>query len=362
MELKQVVQEFMLTPAPSGYESRMAYSLKEKLGLYTNHVTMDRAGNVISTFEGTDPQGPKLMVFAHMDQLGFIVRKIEKNGLIQVDRMGGIPEKVLPALRVLIFGIDGQLVRGVIGVKSHHMTPADEKYKVELVTNLFIDIGASNENQVIEAGIHIGCPVIYEPSYQEMMNDRVCGTAVDNRCGCAVLVETARQLSARQHAASVYLVGTVWEEFNIRGAVFAARAIKPDLAICIDVTMSGDTPELAAKFDIGKGRGPAVSMYNFHGRGTLNGCIGHQGLYRLALRCAEENKIPLQEFATLGMLTDAAYVQMEHQYIGCLDMGYPASYTHTPIESADLKDVQNLADLVTIMVCTLNRDFPVGRF
>ena len=361
-QLKQNVRKFMLTPAPSGYESRMAYLLKDKLAKYAGQVEMDRAGNVISTFAGTDPEAPTLMVFCHMDQLGFIVRKIENNGLIQVDRMGGIPEKVLPALRVLILGIDGQQTRGVIGVKSHHMTPADEKYKVELVTNLYIDIGANSAEQVRSAGIHVGCPVIYEPSFEEMLNDRVCGTAVDNRCSCGALVEIARQLSSRQHASTVYLVGTVWEEFNIRGAVFAARAVKPDLAICMDVTMSGDTPELAAKFETGMGKGPAVGMYNFHGRGTLNGCIGHQGLYRLALRCAEENGIPLQEFATVGMLTDAAYVQMENQYVGCLDMGFPARYTHTPIESADLKDVKRLADLVTHMACALNRDFRPGRY
>lgn len=362
MELKQVVKEFMLTPAPSGYESKMAYAMKGHLEPYADEVTIDRAGNVIGTFNGTDPEAPKLMVFAHLDQLGFIVRKIEKNGLIQVDRMGGIPEKVLPALKVLVAGIDGQYTLGAIGVKSHHVTPPEEKYKVDLVTNLFIDIGANSEEQVKACGIRVGCPAIYEPCFQELLNNRVCGTAVDNRCGCAALVEIARQLSEKQHASTVYIVGTVWEEFNIRGAVFAARAVKPDLAICLDVTMSGDTPELAAKYDIGMGRGCAVGMYNFHGRGTLNGTIGHQGLYRLALKCAEENSIPLQEFATLGMLTDAAYVQMENGYVGCLDMGFPARYTHTPIENADLTDVQALADLVTVMACALDKDFHVGRY
>ena len=137
------------------------------------------------------------------------------------------------------------------------------------------------------------------------MNHHVCGTAVDNRCGCAALVSIGEQLKGIKHKSDIYLVGTVWEEFNIRGAVFAARKVKPDLAICMDVTMSGDTSDLSGKYDIGLGRGAAVGMYNFHGRGTLNGCIGHQGLYRLALKCAEQNQIPLQEFATLGMLTDA---------------------------------------------------------
>lgn len=362
MRLRDVVKEFMLLPAASGYEKNMAYAMKHYLGAFADEVHMDRAGNVIGRFAGTDSLAPRIMIFAHMDQLGFIVRKIQHDGFIQVDRMGGIPEKVLPALKLSIAGIDGEYTTGVIGVKSHHQATAEEKYKVDVVTSLLIDIGADSAEQVKEAGIRVGCPAIYEPNFVELKNNRVCGTAVDNRCGCGAIVSIAEQLKTRKHKADIYLVGTVWEEFNIRGAIFAARAVKPDLAICLDVTMSGDTPDLSGKYDIGLGRGAAVGMYNFHGRGTLNGCIGHQGLYRHALRCAEVNNIPLQEFATLGMLTDAAYVQMEGNYIGCIDMGYPARYTHTPSECADLSDIQYLADLVAIMAAEIDGTFPVGRF
>lgn len=362
MKLRDVVKEFMLLPAASGYEKKMAYAMKSHLEACADQVEIDRAGNIIGKFAGTDSLAPRIMIFAHMDQLGFIVRKIEKDGFIQVDRMGGIPEKVLPALKLSIAGIDGEYTTGVIGVKSHHQATAEEKYKVDLVTSLLIDIGASSADQVKAAGIRVGCPAIYQPNFTELMNHHVCGTAVDNRCGCAALVSIGEQLKGIKHKSDIYLVGTVWEEFNIRGAVFAARKVKPDLAICMDVTMSGDTSDLSGKYDIGLGRGAAVGMYNFHGRGTLNGCIGHQGLYRLALKCAEQNQIPLQEFATLGMLTDAAYVQMEGNYIGCIDMGFPARYTHTPSECADLTDVQHLADLVTIMASEIDAAFPVGRF
>lgn len=362
MELRDILREFMLLPAPSGYEKEMAYAMKAHMEEYADETEIDRAGNMIARFKGTDSLAPRVMVFAHMDQLGFIVRKIEKDGFIQVDRMGGIPEKVLPSLKLSIAGIDGNYTTGVIGVKSHHQSTPEEKYKVDLVTNLLIDIGAESDKEVLEAGIHVGCPAIYKPNFTELKNGHICGAAVDNRGGCAALVSIAEQLKGIQHDADIYLVGTVWEEFNIRGAVFAARKIKPDLAICMDVTMSGDTPDLAGKYNIGLGQGAAVGMYNFHGRGTLNGCIGHQGLYKHALSCAEKNHIPLQEFATLGMLTDSAYVQMEGNYIGCIDMGYPARYTHTPSECASILDIRNLADLVTIMAAEVGRSFPVGRF
>lgn len=361
-DLRQIAKEFMLLEAPSGYEEKMAYAMKAHLERYSDDVKIDRAGNVIARFAGEDPAAPTIMVFAHMDQLGFIVRKIEKNGLIQVDRMGGIPEKVLPALKLSVRGIDGNYTTGVFGVKSHHQATAEEKYKVDVVTSLFVDIGASSEEEVKALGIRVGCPVIYEPCFYELKNDRICGTAVDNRCGCTALVSVAEQISKRKHDATICLVGTVWEEFNIRGAVFAARAVKPDLAIGMDVVMCGDTPDLSGKYDVGFGKGAAVGLYNFHGRGTLNGCIGHAGLYKHALKCAEEKELKVQEFASLGMLTDTAYVQMENNYVGCLDMGFPARYTHTPSECADLKDVAALADLVSAMVVTIGADFQISRY
>lgn len=362
MVIEQVIQEFMLQPAPSGYEKRMALAMKRHLEAFTPKVEIDRAGNVIAAFAGSNPSAPRVMVFAHMDQLGFIVRKIEETGLIQVDRMGGIPEKVLPALNVLLMGIDGTLTEGVIGVKSHHTTSAEEKYKVDVVTSLFIDIGAHSADEVYQRGIHVGCPVVYRPQFQRLLNGQVCGTAVDNRCGCAALVSIAEQLGECTHEATIYLVGTVWEEFNIRGAVFAARAIQPDLAIGLDVVFAGDTPDLSNRYALRLGGGPAVGLYNFHGRGTLNGCIGHRGLYLHALETAKQTGLPLQEFASLGMLTDTAYVQMEGNYVGCLDMGFPCRYTHTPIESACISDIQQLAMLAASMVCTIGEGFPVGRF
>ena len=361
MELNNVLKEFMLLPSPSGYEKPMALAMKKHMEKYSKDVTIDRAGNVLAVFPGTNPKAPRVMVFAHMDQLGFIVRKIEKNGLIQVDRMGGIPEKVLPALNLVFMGIDGQLTEGVIGVKSHHTTSADEKYKVDVVTSLLIDIGAADDEEVRSRGIRVGCPAIYRPQFNSLLQGHVSGTAIDNRGGCAALVSIAQQLSETEHA-TVCVVGTVWEEFNIRGAVFAARRFQPDLAIALDVVFAGDTPDLSGKYDVKMGKGPAVGMYNFHGRGTLNGTIGHKGLYMHALKSAKEKGLPLQVFASLGMLTDAAYVQMEGQYVGCLDMGFPCRYTHTPIESAVVSDIEGLADLVVQMLLGMDETFPVGRF
>ena len=357
-----LAERFMLAEAASGYERRMAHLLKESLEPLADEVCIDRIGNVIAKITGADSASPVVMIFAHMDQLGFIVRKIEESGLIQVDRLGGIPEKVLPALQVSVANLDGQYLPGVIGVKSHHATAAEEKYQVDAVTSLFVDIGAPDKRRVLDAGVRVGCPIIYKPSFQRLMGDRVCGTAVDDRCGLVAMVDVAQRLREERPRSTVCLVGGVMEEFNLRGAVIAARSVAPDIAICLDITLSGDTPDLASKYDVRLGKGPTVTLYNFHGRGTLNGNLAHRGLYRLALSCAEREGLGIQEFSSIGLLTETAYIQLEREYVACLDMGFPARYAHSPIECCDMKDVKGLAAVVASMILAIGPDFPLGRY
>jgi putative aminopeptidase FrvX len=362
MKLETTLKEFMLLPAPSGYEKEMAYAMKKELSAYSGSVSIDRTGNVIAKFEGTDKNAPAVMVYAHMDQLGFIVRKIEDDGYLQVDRLGGIPEKVLPGLSLLIRSEDGAFHPGVIGMKSHHAMPPEEKLKVDLITSLSIDIGAKSSEEVRSKGIEVGCPAVYAPSFQKLMNDRICGTSLDNRGGCACLVYIASKLKNLSIKPDVYLVGTVWEEFNLRGAMMAARAINPEIAICLDVVLSGDTPDLKTKYNTALGNGAALTLYTFHGRGTLNGTLAHEGLRNLALSAAKEDSIPLQRFASLGILTDSSYLQFENKGIASVELGYPARYTHTPVETADLNDIRNLGDLVSGMLKRIDSNFNINRY
>jgi putative aminopeptidase FrvX len=160
----------------------------------------------------------------------------------------------------------------------------------------------------------------------------------------------------------VYLVATVWEEFNLRGAMMAARTVKPDLAVMLDVTLAGDTHDLKSRFDDVLGGGPCVSLYSFHGRGTLNGTLPHEPLFRLAKRAAAEEGIPLQRFAALGIITDAAYLQLEQDGVACLEMGFPARYTHTPVEVCDAGDIVLLAKLVASMTRRIGPDFSLNRY
>ena len=350
MDFTKVLRELCLAPAPSGYEKECSEVLSKALAPYVDEVTIDRVGNTICTVKGTNEKAPTIMAYAHLDTLGFIVRRIEADGFLWVDRLGGIPEKVLPGLQLLIRNTQGEYLPGVFGNKAHHAASAEEKYKVDPVTSLYVDIGASSREEVEAQNIHVGCPVIYRPQFTKLGKDLVCGTALDDRGGLAAMIKAASILSENPPECTVHFVGTVWEEFNIRGAVFAARALKPDIAFGLDVVLSGDTPDLKQRFDNVLGSGPTVNYYSFHGRGTLNGMIPHEGLTKLALLCAKEEGIPVQRFASLGIITESAYVQMEGRGIACLDLGFPARYTHTPIEVASISDMKNLGLLLAALI------------
>jgi putative aminopeptidase FrvX len=362
MNMYEILRNLCLAPAPSGYEKNAAKIFAAEVTKYADYVYLDKMGSVIAKIEGTDPQAPIVMAYAHLDQLGFIVRKINRDGYLQVDRLGGIPEKVLPALRLAIRTKNGDFIPGVFGNKAHHAASDDEKYKVDVVTSLYIDIGASSEQEARDLGVDIGCPIIYEPSFSRLGKDKVCGTALDDRGGLAALLYAANQLSEHRPACTVYIVGTVWEEFNIRGAVFAARAIKPDVAIGLDVILAGDTPDLCDSYQNALGNGPTVNLYNFHGRGTLNGMIPNENLVRLAEKAAEDNCIPHQRFSSLGIITESAYIQMEFNGIVCIDLGLPARYTHSPIEVVSLLDIVNLGKLVASMITELKAGYPLTRY
>lgn len=362
MDYKDLMKEFMLIGAPSGYEKNMAYRLKEEFEKTADHVFIDRIGNVIAKYQGTDPSAPVIMVFAHLDSLGFIVRRIEPDGFIQVDRLGGIPEKVLPGLSVQIITKNGQAIDGVFGNKSHHAAAESDKYKVDLVTSLFIDVGAVSSEQVRELNIDIGCPVVYTPQFKKLSGDFICGTSIDNRGGLLGMVAAANELKKTSHAATVFFVGTVWEEFNLRGAMMAARSVKPDISICLDVVLAGDTPDLKQRYEDRCGKGPAVVLYSFHGRGTLNGLLPHAGLVELAEKTAEEEGIPLQRFASLGILTDSSYIQLEGQGVAAVDLGFPARYTHTPVEVANMSDIIGMGRLVAAMAGKIDKSFNLNRY
>ncbi len=350
----------MLVPGLSGHEDRVRRRIAGRLAEFGLAWRVDTLGNLIATLEG-DPAAPSVMLFAHTDQLGFVVRKIESNGLVRVERLGGIPEKVLPSLPVLFCVGEGRDRVGIFANKSHHATPPEEKYKVVPYADLFIDVGADGAAEVRAMGIEIGTPVVYEPRVLHLTETRVAGTSVDDRAGCAVVIEVARALKARDKRPTVHFVFAVQEEFNLRGAMVAAYALSPRIAVQLDLALTSDTPDMQHRGEVMLGGGPAMSLYSFHGRGTLNGTIPHPALVHLFGATAQSAGIPLQRTAHIGALTDSSYVQLVREGVACIDLCFPSRYTHTSLEVCDLGDLARLADLLIRGIASIDDGFSLDR-
>jgi putative aminopeptidase len=358
--MKELLTELMLIPGLSGYEERVASAIRahlDRLGL--PHRT-DRLGNVTCTLPG-DEGAPSVMIFTHMDQLGFVVRKIEADGLIRLERLGGVPERALPSQAVVICTPQGDLP-GIITNKSHHATGADEKYRVTPYAELYVDAGFSSRDMALAAGVNVGTPVVYMPRAIDLAGGRMAGTSIDDRAGCAVLIALADRLRGAKNLPTIHLVWSVQEEFNLRGVLPAATSAAPDIALQIDLILATDTTDMTTRGDVALGGGPAISLYSFHGRGTLNGVIPHPALVRLMEETATATNIPLQRSAHTGALTDLSYIQfMGPKGIACLDIGFPLRYTHSALEIVDLHDLSRLTDLLAASLPRITAGFNLGR-
>ena len=359
--IKRWTRDLCLIPGLSGYEDPVSDYIAAAFAGTRAERHLDAFGNLTLTAPGADPAAPKVMVFAHTDQMGLMVRRIEADGFVRVERLGGVPDRILPALEVIVMNRRGQAIPAVVGVKAHHATPQDEKSKVVPYDQLYIDLGVESAEAVRALGVDIGSPVTYRPAFQRIAGSRIAGTAVDDRAGCAVLMELMRSVLEKPAPATLHAVFSVQEEFNLRGAMLAAERLKPDAAISIDIMVASDTPDLAQRGELRLGGGPAIGLYSFHGRGTLNGTLAHPALLNHLVETGKRSGLSLQLSAHTGCLTDSSYVQLVGEGIPSIDVGYPTRYTHAPIEMCDLSDLVGLADLIEAALAGMDRGFSFAR-
>jgi len=346
-------------PGLSGHEDRVRRLAAAELAALGVPSRADRLGNLIASFDG-DPAAPAVLVFAHLDQLGFVVRRIEADGFLRVERLGGVPERALAAQEMLVCGRERDLP-AVIANKAHHATAPEEKHRVLPYLELFLDAGFASAAEARAAGVEIGAPVVYAPRVVDLAGGRVAGAALDDRAGCAVLLELARTLAAEPAVPTVHLVWSAQEEFNLRGILPAARALAPAMAIQLDLAVAADTPDLAGRGEVRLGGGPAISCYSFHGRGTLNGLIPHPAMVGLIEAAAADAGLSLQRSAFVGGLTETSYLQLEGEGVACVDLAFPIRYSHSAREVLDLADLDGLAALTAAALRRIGPDFSLDR-
>lgn len=361
-ERKQLLREYMAVPRVSGYEGEMAKRLAADFGTRADTVTTDRVGNVIASFKGKDETVPSLMIFAHMDTIGFIITAIDENGFLRADRMGGVPEKMVAGTELTVGTEQGTYITGLIAAKAYHVQTPEEKARADSLSTLFIDVGAESRKEANELGVYIGCPAAYAPRFIELPHDRIAGSYLDDASGMVTLLELARHMKENRPRGDVHLVGTVWEEFNARGAMIAQRSAKADMAICLLGPGACDTPDLKGRGEVRLGGGPAVTLFNFHGKGTLNGCVAHKGMFELLKSCAKKGDIPLQRSAGRGALSDAAYLQLENLGLPCVDMGCPDRYSHSMLECISLYDHEQTGKLLAEFIDSIEPGFSLERY
>lgn len=362
MDVIKLMEELMLLPAPCGREELVAAKMKKEFMELCDEVRSDRNGNVIGTINGTEANGLNIAVIAHMDQVGFVVTGITPGGLLRIDKNGSVAEKVAPGCAVIVRTERGDYIPGCVGVMSAHAMSATERGSVTPLTELCIDIGVHSMQHAHELGIYPGCMAVYKPQFSKLDGTMIAGTAIDNRGGCGTLILCAEELKENRPKVTVHFIASVQEEHNLRGVMSAIDIVKPDIAICIDVTLASDVFGMGGRFNNETGTGPTISYYSHHGRGTLNGVISHEGLAKLAIEAANEKNIHLNRFAARGILTDLTYIQGYGQGLAGIDMGFPCKYTHSPNEVCDSEDIRKLAVVCGEIIKKIDGDFRIERF
>lgn len=331
----------------AGREQEVRELIIKMLKLHSDEVTKDRMENIIAIKKGKE-NAPKIMLAAHIDEVGVLVKTITKDGFLQFAKMGGIDDRVLLAQKVNVCTEKGK-IPGVIGSKPPHIQKEDERKKIITYDELFIDIGAENRDDAKAMGVKIGDPVAFDVKFARLGKETVMGKAFDNRAGCAVMIETLKMLEKTD--CTVYAVGTIQEELGLRGVTTAAYGLNPDVGIALDVTISGDTPNIR-EFDTSAkiGKGPVLTISDA-------GIVTHPKILRWLMDTAVENNIEYQlETGRLGA-TDAARIALTRQGVPAGTIAVPARYIHSPASIINLKDIRNAAKLTAAVTQKIQNIF-----
>lgn len=322
-------------------EKAIAHDVEETFKNSLYQIEKDALGNM-TLAHPTNREGKKtVLIFAHMDEIGMIVRKVEPSGFLRFERLGGVNTQILPGLKVQVVDCKGQAHPGVIGVQAHHFMSAENKFKIPPIHELYIDMFAQSLQEVLQLGIDVGSMVALQSDFQCIQETTICGKSLDNRVAMAILYHCAQQIEKIELPYNLVFCFPVMEEFNIRGLLPVIRKIKPDVSIGLDITPACDTPDLSYN-NIALGKGPAITCMNFHGGGTLAGVLPDQELFDLLVATAQRLKIPLQKEVSPGVITENAFVLFENEGIKVANLSIPTRYTHTPNETAMLSDIELL--------------------
>jgi putative aminopeptidase len=345
-ELFNQLEKLSALSGVSGREQEVVSYLREKLSAMADEVSVDSFGNLIAIRRGGS-SGPRLMISTHSDEVGCVVTSITADGFLRIVPVGVIDPQILPATRLLV---DGKVIGTVACVPGHASAEADGQKNIN--RNLFLDIGARSDGEVRALGIEIGSTACYiSPATRLSQSGLVMGKAMDNRIGCAVLLQLFERLKGKKFQGEVHGVVTVQEEMAMSGARVISARIDPDFALVVDTVPLDDTP-LGSMPDIPirLGGGPVVQLRT--GKGSLFlGTVANANVSNLIFSAAAELKIPIQRLAAYGKwATDAEVIHTSGKGIPLGFISIPRRYGHTPNELIDLCDAARAVDILELFV------------
>ena len=341
----QILQRIADAPGPSGFEEPIRKVMVEYMKPLSSSLRYDGMGSIIAAHGSS---GPRVMIDAHMDELGGMIRRVIPNGLLTMQMLGGWLDQALVDQRWVILGSKGA-VHAVTGIRDIHVVPAEERTRVFAREQIYLDIGAKNEAEVGAMGISPGDPVVPDSPFTVLNGtDNYVAKAWDDRVGCAVVIAAMRRLQTQPHPNQIFWTITTQEEVGLRGAHTAADVVKPDLAIALEGGITGDVfgghPE---ETQVGLGRGPGIFLYD-------SSALPNRKLVAFTKETASAKGISLQTDLVQGYGDDSAELQKAVGGVPTVNLVVPVRYTHAHNGIVNRRDFDQMVDLLVAMLQKLD--------
>lgn len=339
MDSYSLLETLCNLPGVAGFEEPVRDAIAEIIKPYVAEMRVDTLGNLIATRRGQTDF--RLMLDAHMDEIGFMVQHIDEQGFIRFTNIGGWDPRLLPSHMLTIITRDGARLEGVIGTQPPHILRPADREKIIQLEELFLDIGATSKQEVSEMGVRVGDPIVVHYPFRRIGNDTVMGKALDDRAGCAVIVKTLEALQGVALDATLVAAFVISEERGLIGARTATFQIEPDMAIALEGTVAADMPGVPAQRQpSGQGKGPAITVAD----GSF---IVPRKMVRALEEVAEREGIPYQTKVPPFGGTDASAIHQSRGGVLSAVISVPCRYIHSPFSTCRLSDFDHTWRLLT---------------
>ncbi|HHY17001.1 MAG TPA: M42 family metallopeptidase [Firmicutes bacterium] len=331
--IKQHVLNLVTLQGVSGREAPVIRYMEKQLKPLVDELKIDSMGNIFTVKRGKRSVRPRLMIAAHSDEIGLIVKSVEDSGFIRFEKAGGVQDNLLQSRMVKV----GRHI-GIVGAKAGHLSTEKERSEVKKFSDLYIDVGASSREEVESMGIRPGTPVSFVSDPRFFTNqDLIVSKALDDRVGCAVLITLLASLTDEEFNGELHGVITVQEEVGLRGATVSAFAVNPDMALALDTIPSGDTPDVSfqKELPVAIGKGPVFQVMSGSG---VRGMFADTTVLSLLEGAAKRGEIPYQLTTFTGGNTDASAMHLARSGVPCGAVTIPRRYSHSPCEMMNLND------------------------